>query len=93
MSPSKTENSAPAVEVGGVSGPKLRNFIERIERMTDEKAGIATDIKETFAEAKGFGFDNKAMRTVLKIRKQDRDARREQEELIDLYKHALGMED
>jgi uncharacterized protein (UPF0335 family) len=82
-----------ATEVGGVSGAKLKNFIERIERMEEEKAGIATDIKETFAEAKGFGFDTKVMRTVLKIRKQDQDARREQEELLELYKSALGMPD
>lgn len=82
-----------ATEVGGVSGAKLKNFIERIERMEEEKKGIADDIKETFAEAKGFGFDVKVMRTVLKIRKQDQDARREHEELLELYKSALGMPD
>jgi len=80
-----------ATEVGGVSGAKLKNFIERIERLSEEKAGIAGDIKEVFDEAKGMGFDIKIMRTILKIRKQDTDARREQEELLELYKAALGM--
>jgi len=82
-----------ATEVGGVSGAKLKNFIERIERLTEEKAGIANDIKEVFDEAKGFGFDVKIMRAIIKIRKQDTDARREQEELLELYKAALGMAD
>lgn len=82
-----------ATEVGGVSGAKLKNFIERIERLSEEKAGIAGDIKEVFDEAKGMGFDAKIMRAIIKIRKQDADARREQEELLELYKAALGMAD
>lgn len=82
-----------ATEIGGVSGAKLKNFIERIERLTEEKDGLATDISEVFAEAKGFGFDAKIMRKILKIRKQDIEARREQEELLELYKSALGIEE
>ncbi len=81
-----------ATDIGGVSGAKLKNFIERIERLTEEKQGIAGDIKEVFSEAKGFGFDVKIMRSIIKIRKQDADARREEEELIELYKAALGIE-
>lgn len=81
-----------ATEVGGVSGAKLKNFIERIERLTEEKDGLATDIREVFSEAKSFGFDTKAMRQILKIRAQDTDQRREQEELVELYKSALGVQ-
>lgn len=88
-----TQKSAPiqATEVGGVSGAKLKNFIERIERLDEEKSGLAGDIRDVFSEAKGMGFDAKVMRAILKIRKQDTDARREQEELLELYKAALGM--
>jgi len=73
------------------SAKRLRAFIERIERLEEEKAGIAADIKEVYAEAKGTGFDIKVMRQIVRIRKQDIEDRREQEELLDLYKRALGM--
>lgn len=82
-----------ATEVGGVSGAKLKNFIERIERMEEEKAGVASDIRDTYAEAKAMGFDAKVMRNIVKIRKQDTEKRREHEELLELYKSALGMAD
>lgn len=81
----------PAENVGGVSGPKLKNFIEKIERMEEEKAGVASDIRDTYSEAKAFGFDAKILRTLIKLRKQDTEKRREAEELLDLYKAALGM--
>ncbi len=81
------------VNIGGVSGQQLRNFIERIERLEEEKAGLANDIKEVYAEAKGTGFDTKVMRKIISLRKQDQDARREHEELLDLYKAAIGMKD
>lgn len=77
--------------VGGVAGDQLRSYIERIERLEEEKAGIANDIREVFAEAKGNGFDVKTMRQVLKIRKMDHNERDEQEHMLDLYKRALGM--
>ena len=77
--------------VGGVAGDQLRSYIERIERLEEEKAGIATDIREVFAEAKANGFDVKTMRQVLKIRKMDHNERDEQEHMLDLYKRALGM--
>ena len=69
---------------------KLKSLIERIERLEEEKAGIANDIKEVFAEAKGEGFDTKIMRKVVRIRKQDKAKRQEEEALIDLYISAIG---
>ncbi|MZR32017.1 DUF2312 domain-containing protein [Sneathiella litorea] len=78
-------------DVGGVAADHLRSYIERIERLEEEKKGIADDIKEIFAEAKGTGFDVKAMRAVIRLRKMDKADVQEQEYMIDLYKHALGM--
>jgi uncharacterized protein (UPF0335 family) len=73
------------------SAARLKSFIERIERLEEEKAGIAADIKEVYAEAKGTGFEVKVMRQIVRLRKMESDARREQEELLDLYMRALGM--
>ena len=78
-------------QVGGISGQRLRGFIERIERLNEEKAALSDDIKEVFAEAKGTGFDPKIMRYLIKIRRMDKDDLDEQETLIDIYKRALGM--
>ena len=75
----------------GVAGPQLRAFLERIERMESEKAAIASDIKEIYAEAKGNGFDTKILRKIVAIRKQDANERMEQEALLELYMSALGM--
>ena len=79
-------------DVGGIAGERLKSFIERIERLEEEKAGLAADIKEVFAEAKGTGFDIKIIRQILKIRKMDTQDRREQEDLLTLYMQALGMQ-
>lgn len=78
-------------EIGGVAADHLRSYIERIERLEEEKKAIADDIKEVFAEAKGTGFDVKAMRKIIALRKLDKADAQEQEYMIDLYKHALGM--
>lgn len=78
--------------VGGIAAERLKSFIERIERLEEEKAALAGDIRDVFAEAKGAGFDTKIMRQVLKLRKMEHDDRQEQEHLLDLYKRALGME-
>src|SRR3546814_15369519 len=78
-------------DIGGVTAEQLRSYIERIERLEEEKAGLSADIKDIFAEAKGNGFDVKTMRQLLKIRKMDASDRDEQEALLDLYMHALGM--
>jgi len=78
-------------DVGGIAGERLKSFIERIERLEEEKRALAEDIKEVFAEAKGVGFDIKIMRQIIKIRKMDQDDLDEQEALLDTYKRALGM--
>lgn len=75
----------------GVARDQLRSFIERIEKLEEEKKAIADDIKEVYAEAKGNGFDTKVMRQLVRIRKQDKSERLEQEAVLDTYMHALGM--
>ena len=75
----------------GVAQDQLRAFVERIERLEEEKQAIAEDIKEVYAEAKGNGFDTKVLRQVIRIRKQDRSERLEQEAILELYLTALGM--
>lgn len=77
--------------VGGVSADQLKTIVERIERLEQEKAAIAEDIKDVYAEARGNGYDTKTLRTVVKLRKMDTDDRQEQEEMLDLYLNALGM--
>ena len=77
----------------GIARDQLRAFIERIERLEEEKKAIADDIKEVYAEAKGAGFNTKVMRQLVKLRKQDRHERAEFEAILDLYMHALGMAD
>ena len=81
-----TEPSSQTVAAG-----QLRAFIERIERLEEEKKTIADDIKEVYAEAKGTGFDTKAIRTLIRLRKKDQAEREEEESILDLYKSALGM--
>ena len=76
---------------GGMSAEHLRQFIERLERLDEEKKNVAQDIKEVFAEAKANGFDPKTMRQILKIRKIEASELEEQEYLLDTYKRALGM--
>ena len=70
---------------------RLKSFIERIERLEEEKSNILADIKEVYSEAKGLGYDPKIMRKVLTIRKMDIDERLEQEALLDTYRNALGI--
>lgn len=70
---------------------QLRAFVERIERMEEEKKAIADDIKEIYTEAKGNGFDTKALRQIVRERKQDASERMEFESILDLYRAALGM--
>lgn len=78
-------------DVGGIAGDQLRSFIERVERLEEEKRSLAADIKEVFAEAKGTGFDTKIMRQIIKERRMDKDDLDEQETLLDIYRRALGM--
>lgn len=75
----------------GVARDQLRSIVERVERLEEEKKAIADDIKEVYAEAKSNGFDTKTLRTVVRLRKQEAAERQEQEAMLDLYLHALGM--
>ncbi len=70
---------------------QLRSLVERIEKLEEEKKAIAGDIKEVYAEAKANGFDTKVMRKVITLRKKDSTERAEEEAMLDLYMHALGM--
>ena len=69
---------------------KLKSLVERIERLEEDKAAVANDLKEVFAEAKGEGFDTKILRKVIRLRKQDTAKRQEEEALVDLYISAIG---
>ena len=82
------EEEAPATRF---AKDHLKAFVERIERLEEEKKTIADDIRDVYAEAKGNGFDVKALRTIVRLRKQDADERREQETILETYMHALGM--
>lgn len=74
-----------------VASAELRQLIERIERLEEEKSALVQDIREIFCEAKGRGYDTKAMRTIIKLRKKDPNERQEEESLVELYMNALGM--
>ena len=79
------------VDVGGIAGERLRSFIQRIERLEEEKKTISDDIRDVFAEAKSNGFDPKIMRQVLRLRKMESAERQEQDALLETYLAALGM--
>ena len=81
-------NEAPATRF---AKDQLKAIIERVERLEEEKKAIADDIRDVYAEAKGNGFDIKALRTVVRLRKQDKQEREEQEVILDTYLQALGM--
>ena len=74
-----------------IARDQLKAIVERIERLEEEKQTIADDIKDVFAELKGTGFDTKAVRTIVRLRKKDQAERQEEEAILDLYKAALGM--
>lgn len=76
---------------GEVSGARLKSFIDRIERMEEEKKALAEDIKDIYAEAKATGFDTKTIRKIVSLRKVNVEKRREQAELLELYQSAIGM--
>lgn len=79
------------MDVAGVSGARLKAFIEKIERLEEEKAAIQSDVRDVFSEAKSTGFDTKVMRQLLKLRKMKVEEVEEQETLLDIYKNAIGM--
>lgn len=74
-----------------VAADQLKAFVERVERLEEEKAGIAGDIKDVFAEAKGNGFDVKVLRKIIALRKRDYAERQEEEAILEMYMQALGM--
>ena len=76
----------------GFAADQLKSIVERIERLEEDKAAVASDIKEVYAEAKGNGFDTKILKLVIKLRKLDRADRQEQDAVLDLYLSALGMQ-
>lgn len=87
--------TAAAVKDGQPAGrfakEQLKAFVERVERLEEEKKAIADDIRDVYAEAKGNGFDVKSLRVVVRLRKQDINERKEQEAILETYLHALGM--
>jgi uncharacterized protein (UPF0335 family) len=74
-----------------VSDDQLRLFIERIERLEEEKKGIADDVRDVYSEAKGVGYDTKIMRQIVRLRKMSQQDRQEMETILDVYKSALGL--
>lgn len=83
--------ASPQVDASSVAADQLKSYIERIERLEEEKAGLASDIKDVYAEAKGTGFDVKALRKIISLRKKDHAERQEEEAILELYMQALGM--
>ena len=78
-------------EVGGVSTDRLRSFVDRIERLEEEKMALAADIREVYSEAKGVGFDVRVMRQLIRLRKLDKGDRTQMEEILSVYERALDM--
>jgi len=78
--------------VGGIAAEALQQYIDRIEKLEEEKKALAEDIKQVYAEAKSTGFDTKVIRKIVALRRVEDHERKEMEELLDLYKRAIGME-
>ncbi len=78
-------------DIGGIAADRLRTFVERIERLEEEKAAITADIREVYAEAKGTGFNAKILRQIVRLRRLDQADRREEEAMLELYKRALDL--
>jgi uncharacterized protein (UPF0335 family) len=90
--PVEANQNADVKDIGGVSGQRLRAYLDRIERLEAEKKALAEDIKDIYAEAKAVGFDSKTLRKVYRLRLMNTEKRREEEELLDLYMAAVGLE-
>lgn len=91
MTTSTAASQAPAVDASSVAADQLKSIIERIERLEEEKAGLTSDISDVYAEAKGAGFDVKALRKIIALRKKDHAERTEEEAILELNMQALGM--
>ena len=79
------------VDLGGSAGERLRQFIERVERLEEERRTLGADVREIYAEAKALGFEPKIMRQLVRLRRREKQELDEQEALLETYKHALGM--
>lgn len=86
---SSSQDNAPA----NVSGARLKSFIERVERLEEDKKALAEDIRDVYAESKSTGFEPKIIRKIISLRKTNVEKRREEQELLDLYQSAIGMTD
>lgn len=78
-------------DTGGIAGDRLRSFIERVERLEEDRANLNADIREVYAEAKSSGFDAKTMRQIVRLRKMEPNERQEQEHLLEVYRNAVGI--
>ncbi len=86
------DNDSAVVSIDGAAGKRLKSFIDRIERLEEEKKGLADDIKEIYAEAKSVGFDPKIMRKLIRLMKMEPQKRSEEDMLLETYKAAIGIE-
>lgn len=89
--PKQTEAFTPEETGEGVAAAELKQFVERVERLTEDKKAVSDDIRDVYAEAKGRGFDVKALRALIRLRAKAPTEREEEEAMLDLYKSALGM--
>jgi uncharacterized protein (UPF0335 family) len=78
-------------DTGGIAGDRLRSFIERVERLEEDRANLNADIREVYSEAKSAGFDAKTMRAIVRLRKLEPNERQEQEHLLEVYRNAVGV--
>jgi len=78
-------------DTGGIAADRLRSFIERIERLEEDRAGLNADIREVLSEAKSAGFDTRTIRQIVRLRKLDPNERQEQEHLLEVYRSAVGL--
>lgn len=85
------DNDRATIGSNSVAAEQLKSFVDRIERLEEEKKTVSDDIKDVYAEAKGNGFDVKILRKLIAVRKQDREAREEMESMLQLYMSAIGM--
>ena len=86
-----SQTASKTTKAGPISADRLKSFVERIEKLEEERKSIGADIKDVYSEAQGVGYDVKTLRKVVSLRQMDAADRSEQETLLDVYKHALGM--
>lgn len=84
-------HNSKKTKAGPISADRLKSLVERIEKLEEERKSVADDIRDIYSEAKGVGYDTKTIRKIIMLRKMDAADRDEQETLLDVYKHALGM--